>query len=78
MPHVRLAAIVDSDPEHSSNSLDTGSSMDDMDDVPQEYAIEFSESIPQPWVKPSYKRAIFVDPPLIKKPFWTLLPLARY
>ncbi|QHN82026.1 uncharacterized protein DS421_20g692090 [Arachis hypogaea] len=70
MPRVRLAAIVDSDPEHSSNSLDTDSSVDDMDDVPQEYAIEFSEFIPQPWVKPSDKSAIFVDPPLIKKPFF--------
>ncbi|KAL4314983.1 hypothetical protein AHAS_Ahas15G0139600 [Arachis hypogaea] len=36
---------------------------------PQEYAIGFSESIPQPWVKPSDNRATFVDPPLIKKPF---------
>ncbi|KAL4315632.1 hypothetical protein AHAS_Ahas15G0204500 [Arachis hypogaea] len=69
MPRVKLAEIVDSDPEDSSNSLGTDSSMDDMDDVPQEYAIEFSESVPQPWVKPSDKRAIFVDPPPIKKPF---------
>ncbi|QHO08837.1 uncharacterized protein DS421_14g476170 [Arachis hypogaea] len=69
MPRVKLAEIADSDPEDSSNSLDTDSSVDDMDDVPQEYAIEFSESVPQSWVKPSDKRAIFVDPPPIKKPF---------
>ncbi|QHO08836.1 uncharacterized protein DS421_14g476160 [Arachis hypogaea] len=69
MPRVKLAEIADSDPTDSSNSLDTDSSVDDMDDVPQEYAIEFSESVPQSWVKPSDKRAIFVDPPPIKKPF---------
>ncbi|KAL4317142.1 hypothetical protein AHAS_Ahas15G0355500 [Arachis hypogaea] len=40
-----------------------------MDDVPQEYAIRFFESISQPWVKPSDNRATFVDPPPIKKPF---------
>ncbi|QHN99193.1 uncharacterized protein DS421_13g395760 [Arachis hypogaea] len=66
MPRVKLAEIVDSDSEDSGNSLGTDSSVDD---VPQEYAIEFSESVPQPWVKPSDKRAIFVDPPMIKKPF---------
>ncbi|KAL4300326.1 hypothetical protein AHAS_Ahas17G0189700 [Arachis hypogaea] len=40
-----------------------------MDDVFQEYVIRFSESIPQPWVKPSDNRATFLDPPLIKRPF---------
>ncbi|KAL4390120.1 hypothetical protein AHAS_Ahas03G0113300 [Arachis hypogaea] len=69
MPRVKLAEIMDSDPEDSSNSLGTDSSVDGMDDVSQEYAIGFSESIPQPWVKPSNKRATFVDPPLMKKPF---------
>ncbi|QHN96083.1 uncharacterized protein DS421_18g615310 [Arachis hypogaea] len=69
MPRVKLAEILDSDPEDSSNSLGTDSSVDDMGDVPQEYAIRFSESIPQPWVKPSDNRTIFVNPPLIKKPF---------
>ncbi|QHN78999.1 PMD domain-containing protein [Arachis hypogaea] len=69
MPRVKLAEIVDSDPEDSSNSLGTDSSVNDMDDVPEEYAMGFSESIPQPWVKPSNKRATFVDPPLMKKPF---------
>ncbi|KAL4275586.1 hypothetical protein AHAS_Ahas20G0122000 [Arachis hypogaea] len=69
MPRVKLAEIMDSDPEDSSNSLGTDSSMNDMDDVPEEYAMGFSESIPQPWVKPSNKRVTFVDPPLMKKPF---------
>ncbi|QHO00209.1 uncharacterized protein DS421_13g404540 [Arachis hypogaea] len=69
MPRVKLAEIMDSDPEDSSNSLGTDSSVNDMDDVPEEYAMGFSESIPQPWVKPSNKRATFVDPPLMKKPF---------
>ncbi|QHN85616.1 uncharacterized protein DS421_16g538910 [Arachis hypogaea] len=69
MPRVKLAEIVDSDPEDSSNSLGTDSSVNDMNDVPEEYAMGFSESIPQPWVKPSNKRATFVDPPLMKKPF---------
>ncbi|KAL4314356.1 hypothetical protein AHAS_Ahas15G0076900 [Arachis hypogaea] len=69
MPRVKLAEIVDSDPEDSSNSLGTDSSVNDMDDVPEEYAMGFSESIPQPWVKPSNKRATFVDPPLMKKTF---------
>ncbi|KAL4330253.1 hypothetical protein AHAS_Ahas13G0381600 [Arachis hypogaea] len=36
MPRVKLAEIVDSDPENSNNSLGTDSSVDDMDDVPQE------------------------------------------
>ncbi|QHO47198.1 CHD3-type chromatin-remodeling factor PICKLE [Arachis hypogaea] len=69
MPRVKLAEIMDSDPEDSSNSLGTDSSVNDMDDVPEEYAMGFSESIPQPWVKPSNKRATFVDPPLMKKSF---------
>ncbi|KAL4381835.1 hypothetical protein AHAS_Ahas04G0173200 [Arachis hypogaea] len=69
MPRVKLAEIVDSDPEDSGNSLGTDSSVNDMDNVLQEYAIGFSESIPQPWVKPSDKRTTFVDPPLMKKPF---------
>ncbi|KAL4287936.1 hypothetical protein AHAS_Ahas19G0236000 [Arachis hypogaea] len=66
---VELAEIVDSDPEDSNNSLGIDSSVDDTDDVPQKYTIEFSESIPQPWVKPSDNRATFMDPLLVKKPF---------
>ncbi|QHN96452.1 uncharacterized protein DS421_18g618580 [Arachis hypogaea] len=69
MPRVKLAEIMDSDPEDSSNSLGTDSSVNDMDDVPEKYAMGFFVSIPQPWVKPSNKRATFVDPPLMKKPF---------
>ncbi|RYR33163.1 hypothetical protein Ahy_A10g047728 [Arachis hypogaea] len=39
MPLVKLAEIVDSDLKDSKNSLGTDSSMDDMNDIPQEYAI---------------------------------------
>ncbi|QHO52456.1 uncharacterized protein DS421_2g39500 [Arachis hypogaea] len=61
VPRVKLAEIMDSDPEDSSNSLSTDSSVNDMDDVPKEYAMGFSESIPNLGVlgefveKPSYQ-----------------------
>ncbi|KAL4357353.1 hypothetical protein AHAS_Ahas09G0178200 [Arachis hypogaea] len=69
MPRVKLAEIVNSEPEDSNNSLGTNSTVDYMDNIPKKYAIGFSESISKPWVKPSDNRATFVDPPLIKKPF---------
>ncbi|MED6173901.1 hypothetical protein PIB30_064038 [Stylosanthes scabra] len=43
--------------------------LDGVADVPREYSIGFSDSVPLPWVKPSDNRANFTNHPLPKKPF---------
>ncbi|MED6178593.1 hypothetical protein PIB30_109103, partial [Stylosanthes scabra] len=74
MPRVkRTARVVDEDPTDDYDNAHLGHASDsDSDgavDVPREYSIRFSDSVPLPWVKPSGNRAVFTDPSLPKKPF---------
>ncbi|MED6115649.1 hypothetical protein PIB30_092707, partial [Stylosanthes scabra] len=74
MPRVKQTArIVDEDPADDSDNTHSGHASDsDSDgaaDVPREYSIGFSNSVPLPWVKPSDNRAVFTNHPLPKNPF---------
>ncbi|MED6128224.1 hypothetical protein PIB30_095539 [Stylosanthes scabra] len=70
MPHIKQTArVVDEDLADDSDDIHSGHTSDSNSDVPREYLIGFSDSIPLPWDKPSDNRATFTNLPLPKKPF---------